>query len=1406
MSLSLTGNMASKRQRSPPHELSNADCLPPSKKGKIDEVSSAPSTSTPSDARHAPTPSSSTLDRLLLSPTGNMASKRQGPPPHELSNRESLPLSKNGKAREVSPSTSTLNGPPPAPTPSSSALHSAPTFFPNAHAFQLDRLEYTHTAHHHYPPRQAAPDGWKLLIEKSAPNALYNSAARFDAPKCDEDTRIEVTNEIMGWIQDRDAPTQILCMTGAAGAGKSALQQTVSERCARGKILAASFFFNAADPTRDNVSGLVPTIAYQLGLGNHNLRQFIGDAVEHDPLVFDKELKTQMEMLIVDPVHRVLANHQPNSEAFPYVLLIDGLDECSGEDRQRELLVAIQECLLRGRTPFRIFLASRPEMAIYEALHESGHLHNAAYHIRLSDDYDATGDIRRSVQRRLHELGLRRKLKKGWLSESDVEAIVEASSGQYVYAATVTRYISEPRGSPAERLRAVLTWAPGKGHKAKPFASLDFLYRHILLRSQQAFEEADDGGRDFLLLLNCFIDENLVSALSFQEIICLLDLGTPEAIICDLRSIFHISPSDILTPYHRSLHEFMYDPDRAGPVYVGQDRIQDHITKCCLAHISESSLDDTNDGYSTADREDTVQYNSDLLGAWAFIVLMVPLDHLPKNFFGKSIVPFIENDGFEKVDKWFRSPVYEAPAKYTFTSMIARRRAFFYGWEKWYCSYLLQNLEDLAPELTIALRKYGGIPMASKRQRSPPSVLSSADSLPPPKKGKTSEVSSVPSTSTLSDGRPAPTSSSSALHSAPTFFPNAHAFQLDRLEYTHTAHHHYPPKQAVHDGWKLLVEKSAPNALHDSSARFDPPKCDEDTRIEVTKEIMSWIQDRDTPTQILCMTGAAGSGKSALQQTVSERCASLRILAAAFFFNVADPSRNNISGIVPTIAYQLGQKETGLKKLIGLAVENDPLIFGKALKAQMEALIVGPVHRFLANNPSNSRWLPHALLIDGLDECSGENRQRELLIAIQDCLLRGRTPFRVFLASRPEMAIREALHESGHLHNAAYHMRLSDDYDATGDIRRSVQRRLHELGLRRKLKHGWFSHNDIDVIVEAASGKYIYAVTVTRYISEPRGSPTERLRAVLTWTPGKGQNAKPFASLDMLYRNIIIRAQQAFEDADEGDRDFLLLLNCVIWVSETWTRVSLKHQEKLYLLDSGASEIILCDLRSIIDIDIYNGGLKFYHKSFLDFLQDEARAGTVYVCRRRMAEYFSKCCLDRISELSLADINDGINRQGILDPEDWDIRTSLELLQSFAELLVNPDPSDFLEDSFAEAFVPFIENGGLEKIDKWLRAPDDEEQMAQTVYWQNNPYITTRTSFFRSWRERYCSWLLLQLQELAPELDIVVRKYDGLWNIWWQERFKNWHDNDCDTCSFPSEDSVYYASEGETDNPLAREE
>jgi hypothetical protein len=210
-------------------------------------------------------------------------------------------------------------------------------------------------------PCGLASTGWKMLLKNIASNALHDSSARFDPPKCDEDTRVEVTKELMDWINDREAPQRLLCMTGAAGAGKSALQQTTAEKCSDCNILGSAFFFSAGDPTRNNLSHIVPTIACQLGLRNSFLRDAIAKAVEQDPVIFKKQIKIQMNTLVVSPFKSVCESGEVDRNTFPQAILIDGLDECSGEDNQAELLSTIKHCLLDDDLPFRIFIASRPE-------------------------------------------------------------------------------------------------------------------------------------------------------------------------------------------------------------------------------------------------------------------------------------------------------------------------------------------------------------------------------------------------------------------------------------------------------------------------------------------------------------------------------------------------------------------------------------------------------------------------------------------------------------------------------------------------------------------------------------------------------------------------------------------------------------------------------------------------------------------------------------------------------------------------------------------------------------------------------------------------------------------------------------------------------------------------------------
>src|ERR1700734_3249220 len=75
----------------------------------------------------------------------------------------------------------------------------------------------------------ARPKALDWLREAIAPGALYNSA--YSSPPCFPGTREEITGLIYDWASNPS--DRCLCwLSGHVGTGKSAIAQTISQRCA----------------------------------------------------------------------------------------------------------------------------------------------------------------------------------------------------------------------------------------------------------------------------------------------------------------------------------------------------------------------------------------------------------------------------------------------------------------------------------------------------------------------------------------------------------------------------------------------------------------------------------------------------------------------------------------------------------------------------------------------------------------------------------------------------------------------------------------------------------------------------------------------------------------------------------------------------------------------------------------------------------------------------------------------------------------------------------------------------------------------------------------------------------------------------------------------------------------------
>ncbi|KAF9461637.1 hypothetical protein BDZ94DRAFT_1115266, partial [Collybia nuda] len=136
--------------------------------------------------------------------------------------------------------------------------------------------------------------------------AFHNSRERAPPPKCHPETRRSILSEIADWIaltsnfpQDH---RRVLWLYGPAGAGKSAIAQTISEFCAEAKTLAASFFFARGKDRRSVATYIFTTIAHQLATSNPFLRLVIGKAVAKNRAILEQRLDDQVRKSIVDPL------------------------------------------------------------------------------------------------------------------------------------------------------------------------------------------------------------------------------------------------------------------------------------------------------------------------------------------------------------------------------------------------------------------------------------------------------------------------------------------------------------------------------------------------------------------------------------------------------------------------------------------------------------------------------------------------------------------------------------------------------------------------------------------------------------------------------------------------------------------------------------------------------------------------------------------------------------------------------------------------------------------------------------------------------------------------------------------------------------------------------------------------
>ena len=199
----------------------------------------------------------------------------------------------------------------------------------------------------------------------------------------------------------------------------------------------------------------------------------------------------------------------------------------------------------------------------------------------LSDDPDADMDIRKFLEKEFAEICrshcLSPHLSPGWPDKNSISLLVERSSGHFIYAVTVIRYIRSERHRPDDRLEIILRLLPPEGQD-EPYAQLDALYSLVF----QGVESHDELEKICLVLGIIYVATHtrLSTELSYSECSTIegilgMKAGDVTLLLSPILSLVAIENEEVRI-LHKSLFDYLLDPARSGRLLIPFDLARVH--------------------------------------------------------------------------------------------------------------------------------------------------------------------------------------------------------------------------------------------------------------------------------------------------------------------------------------------------------------------------------------------------------------------------------------------------------------------------------------------------------------------------------------------------------------------------------------------------------------------------------------------------------------------------------------------------------------------------------------------------------------------------------------------------------------------------------------------------------------
>ena len=307
--------------------------------------------------------------------------------------------------------------------------------------------------------------------------------------------------------------------------------------------------------------------------------------MELNPTLHTKSMIVQLQTLIVD-AFRYLSPLPQRS----YLVIIDGLDECHDKATQQLILQFLCETITVHKLPLRYLIGSRPESHIRDSFDQES-LYTVTRRVVLDETFDPGRDIRVFLRDGFAKICAKNTvlshLEQPWPEEGIIDLLVQRSSGQFIYAATIIKFVGADLYSPPIQLALVLKPDP------TALSDLDQLYTQILSVYPSSVNVVQVLG--FIITIDTRrLPEVIEDILGMEE-------GELKSVLRGLSSLMEDENdkdgeclnkgviSYVIPNFaHASFCDYLFNSSRSGPFHVNLQEYENQVTIRSFTLIMQS--------------------------------------------------------------------------------------------------------------------------------------------------------------------------------------------------------------------------------------------------------------------------------------------------------------------------------------------------------------------------------------------------------------------------------------------------------------------------------------------------------------------------------------------------------------------------------------------------------------------------------------------------------------------------------------------------------------------------------------------------------------------------------------------------------------------------------------------------